>query len=95
MIKTIRNLGLAILQGDTGKVGFRSNIDLPLDSEISWYQDKQESPAFVRKTLGIPFITGAVWTLKRFHDPNEPAFFRRRNIVAKKLGYKLNSGETA
>ncbi len=95
MIKTIRDLGLAIYfdrQGDTGKIGFRANVDLPFDSEISWYENPFEAPAFLIKTLGIPFyytITNLV------PDPQAPAFFRRRREVAKSLGYKLNGRTTA
>jgi len=94
MIKTIRDLGLAIHQSDTGKIGFRANVDLPLDSEISWYTDTAEAPAFLRKVLEIRFVSGYWKPEPVIPTLEEPAFFRRRNAGAKALGYTLTGGTT-
>lgn len=53
-----------------------------------WYgaPGLEECPAFVRKAFKIPFTHPGPVPPNR--DADEPAFFRRRSVVAKFLGFK-------
>ena len=53
---------------------------------LVWSRDEESLPAYIRKVLGFKFTKPGPVPPNR--DESEPAFFRRRDRVAKSLGIK-------